>query len=127
MTDEETRYSTKVPTFSGKKRDWMVFKTKMESYLAQKGMLALLRWRQAVPTDDEECTAAAQLETPEVQLLKVKVRDENQKAAGILLGCSIIDTDTRKERKLLFTSCHPSSWMKTQDMQVEILSWHGPP
>jgi hypothetical protein len=40
MTDEETRYSTKVPTFSGKKRDWMVFKTKMESYLAQKGMLA---------------------------------------------------------------------------------------
>jgi hypothetical protein len=93
MTDEDTRYTTKIPTFSGKKKEWDVFKVKLESYLAQKDMAALLTFTGDVPLDNKTWTEE-ELETQEVQDL-VLIRRMNKKAAGILLGC-IGDTDTKK-------------------------------
>jgi gag-polypeptide of LTR copia-type len=94
MAEEETtRYSTKIPTFGGQKKDWMVFKVKLESYLAQKDMAALLSYTGEIPLDTEVWTAD-ELATAEIQE-KVRIRAMNTKAAGILLGC-IVDTDTKK-------------------------------
>jgi hypothetical protein len=94
MTDDDnTRYSTKIPTFGGVKKEWPVFKVKLESYLAQKDMAALLSFAGEIPRDDQIWTEA-ELATPEVQKL-VLIRTMNTKAAGILLG-TIVDTDTKK-------------------------------
>jgi hypothetical protein len=47
------RYSIKLPTFGGrKKKDWLLFITKLVSYVAQKGVVALLRWTNEIPPDD---------------------------------------------------------------------------
>ena len=48
MSDNEKVYM-KVPVFSGKKKDWLIYKMKMRSYLAQKGLSDLL-----LHTDDIE-------------------------------------------------------------------------
>jgi gag-polypeptide of LTR copia-type len=84
-------YSTKVPTFSGKKKEWLFFKTKFESYLAQKGMVALLKWQKEIPKDDVVFPENAD----EKQLLEKKIQEENRRASGILLGC-IVDKDTKE-------------------------------
>ena len=41
MTEDEKVY-VKVPVFDGKKSKWNIFKAKMRSYVAQKGMTTIL-------------------------------------------------------------------------------------
>ena len=41
----------KVPTFDGNKSKWLIFKAKMESYLAQKDFITLLNYAGDIPKD----------------------------------------------------------------------------
>ena len=81
---EDTKYTTKVPTFGGDKKDWPYYKAKMESYLAQKDMVELLNWEADIDRDDQLYTTE-QKQDALIQK-KMLVRTQNRKAAGILLG-----------------------------------------
>ena len=83
VIDEVTYYDTKVPIFGGKKQDWPHFKIKLMSYLAQKSLIELLTWKNEIPKDNKTYTED-ELKTDAVKL-EIKVRDQNRKAAGILL------------------------------------------
>ena len=95
MTDEDKLY-IKLPTWNGEKATWDVFKTKFESYLAQKDMTELLTWKDtdAILKDDEEHTKdEIDKDTTGAKGKAMLVKKQNRRAAGILLGC--IDAETK--------------------------------
>jgi len=91
MADKELSYTLKPPTFTGEKEDWLFFKVKMESYLAQKDMVELLSYTGAVPKDD----AVPMGDTDLVELMTL-IRKQNRKASGVLLSSIKTDTDRGK-------------------------------
>ena len=96
MTDRDDEYSSvKYPVFNGKKKNWRIYKTKMLSYLAQKGCVELLRWTTEVPKDNEDLSAA----TATAQE-RLKIRKQNAKAAGILLNS--IDAEDNEKGEFAF-------------------------
>jgi hypothetical protein len=90
--DRDGSYTIKCPSFNGNKKEWLFFKTKMESYLSQKDCVELLAWNDEIPKDGDTWTAE-ELANP-VNIEKKKVRLQNRKASGILL--SSIDTTTER-------------------------------
>jgi hypothetical protein len=95
MSDnEDVKYSIKVPSFDGTKDNWLFYKVKMESYLAQKDMVELLTWDKDVPKDSTTWTND-ELKDNQAKLAK-KVKLQNRKAAGILLGSIQTDSDSGK-------------------------------
>ena len=85
MTDDEKAH-VKVPVFDGKKSKWNIFKAKMRSYVAQKGMTAILTTKDEIPKDDE----TFDLTKPD-EKKKSELRDMNRKAYGLLLSCILTD------------------------------------
>ena len=83
----EEKFYVKVPTFDGKKSQWPFFRAKMRSYLAQKDMVELLASSDPVAKDNEVLD-----ETKLTEKAKIVIREQNRKAAGLLLSC--IDTTT---------------------------------
>ena len=51
MSETEDKVYIKVPTFDGDKEKWLIFKAKMESYLAQKDFITLLSYTGDIPKD----------------------------------------------------------------------------
>ena len=90
MSDDEKVY-VKVPIFSGKKKDWLIYKTKMRSYLAQKGLSDLLTYADDIEKDTTTWTNDEK-KTADVKT-RIRMRILNRKAAGVLL--SSIDTGTK--------------------------------
>ena len=89
MSEDEKIY-VKAPVFNGDKKKWPVFKTKMRSYLAQKGMSDILTYKPTIIVDSKTYTEDdLKLDSNKT---KVKMRDMNRKAAGLLL--SSIDTES---------------------------------
>ena len=89
MSDDE-KVSMKVPIFTGKKKDWKFYRTKMRSYLAQKGLSELFTYTRDIERDDKTWTEDEK-KTDAVKKA-YRMRSLNRKAAGILM--SSIDTDT---------------------------------
>ena len=85
MTDDE-KVCAKVPVFDGKKSKWNVFKAKMRSHVAQKGMTATLTTKDVIPKDGE----TFDLTKPD-EKKKSELRDVNGKAHGLLLSCTHTD------------------------------------
>ena len=89
MSEDEKIY-VKAPVFNGDKKKWPVFKTKMRSYLAQKGMSDILTYKSTIIKDSKTYTEEElKQDGPK---LNVRMRDMNRKAAGLLL--SSIDTES---------------------------------
>ena len=78
MTGEDKVY-VKVPTFDGRKNQWLYFKPKFMSYLAQKDMVEILSFEDPIPRDDETWTADER-KTAEVKL-KMKVGTSSSRLA----------------------------------------------
>ena len=91
MSETEDKVYIKVPTFDGDKEKWLIFKAKMESYLAQKDMVVLLSFTGEVPKDTEIWTADELKDAANKR--KLTVQRQNRRAAGTLLGC--INTSTQ--------------------------------
>ena len=70
----------KVPTFDGRKSQWPFFCAKMRSYLAQKELMELLATTDLVPKDNEVLD-----ETKADEKKMIVIREQNRKAAGLLL------------------------------------------
>ena len=117
MAGSDEKTYVKVPTFDGRKSQWPFFKSKFRSYLAQKDMVEVLTFSDPIPWDDETWTSE-EAKTEEVKLKK-KVREQNQRAAGLLLNC--IDTAVTKAGESAFTIVE-ESWMRERDMLVETFS-----
>ena len=84
MSETEEKVCIKVPTFDGGKEKWLIFKAKMESYLAQKDMVVLLSFTGEVPKDTEIWTADELKDAANKR--KLTVQRQNRRAAGTLLG-----------------------------------------
>jgi hypothetical protein len=59
-TEYSVKYETQLPTLSGKKKQWGYFQCKFENHLAQKGLMEILKWKGAIPKDDETWTEEEQ-------------------------------------------------------------------
>ena len=91
--DDERGYSSKLPRFKGRKKDWPFFKAKMESVLSRKGCVDLLGYMSAGKKDILKDKDSPQDITEEQKSL----RTQNRLAAGLLMDCIDTDDDDGKE------------------------------
>ena len=75
------------PTFNGLEAEFAYFEKKMESYLAGLELIYLVKEKgKEIPKDDDDLTKTKDGQTKAELAELVKLRDDNRRAAGIVLN-----------------------------------------